>query len=47
VLVKWNPAVLFPNNTEDYVRHLHNPRIIKARIRKEKESLGEKRIIYI
>lgn len=44
--LKWDPAVLFPDNTEDYVWHLHNPGIMKGCIRKCKEKLGERRIIF-
>lgn len=44
--LKWDPAVLFPDNTEDYVWHLHNAGIMKGWIRKCKEKLGERRIIF-
>lgn len=44
--LKWNPAVLFPDNTEDYVWHLHSPGIMKGWIRKHEEKLGERRMIF-
>lgn len=44
--LKWDPAVLFPDNTEVYVRHLYNPGIMNGWIRKCKEKFQEKRIIF-